>query len=100
MIKALGNPTIQKVALYGGGALMIYVLLRGFRGIGKDIGGGAVDLVGGALEGAYNALPESVQSTVENRPTTAVDGIKQGYEFYSNLPFTLGWWQKQVSSFF
>jgi len=86
--KAIGNPTVQKVALYGGGALLLYVFIRGFSGVGKDIGSGAVNLVGGALEGAYEALPDPL------KPKTAAAVVKSDSvgELLENLakvnPFT------------
>lgn len=55
---AINNPVLVGGVLIGGG-LLIWLTMRGAKGMGADIGGGAVNLAVGAVQGAGNAVVDN-----------------------------------------
>lgn len=55
---ATNNPVLVGGVLIGAG-LLAWLALRGAKGMGKDIGGGAVNLAVGVVSGAGNAIVDN-----------------------------------------
>lgn len=89
-LKAIPAP----VLIAGGGAalVLLYLKVNGAGNVGEQIGGGAVDLVGGVIRGAVNALPEEIRPTSDKniayRGVNAIGGAISG----EGSAWTLGGW--------
>jgi hypothetical protein len=46
--------------LYGGGALVLFIMIKGWSGAGEAAGGAVVDLVTGVLKGTANGIKNLV----------------------------------------
>lgn len=87
--------SIPAPVLVAGGAaalVLLYLRLNGAAKTGEQIGGGAVDLVGGVIRGAVNALPEEIRPTSDQnliyRGVNAIGGAVSG----EGSAWTLGGW--------
>lgn len=87
--------SIQAPVLIAGGAaalVLLYLKLNGAGSVGQQIGGGAVDLVGGVVRGVVEALPEEIRPTSDRnliyRGVNAVGGTVSG----EGSAWTLGGW--------
>lgn len=96
-MKTFKFPAIPPAALpyvLGGGLVLgalLWFTLKGAKGAGRSLGGGAVDFVGGLLSGANDALPEEIRPTSDQnlayRSVNAVGGTLTGQS-----DFSLGSW--------
>ncbi len=84
----------EKYAFYILGGAALYIMVRGASGAGQDVGKAAVGVVigvvegaAGAINGAYNALPETV------KPSSGKNVIYQGVnKVVPGKNQTLGTW--------
>jgi hypothetical protein len=58
-----GIPPAYLVGAGLAGLVVLVLTLKGAKGAGQAVGGGVVDLVGGVLGGANDALPEAIRPT-------------------------------------
>lgn len=87
---------IPPVYLVAGGLValaLVWAASKGAKGTGQAIGGGVVDLVGGVLGGAVDALPDGINPTssgnVVNGAVSIVGGAATGQDARD---FSLGAW--------
>ena len=93
----IANMAKQDVLI--GAAVLIgaYLLLRNAKSVGSTIGGGAVDLVSGVLQGIDAALPEPIRPSSDQnviyRGINAAGGAVTG----QGESWTLGGWIYDVT---
>ncbi len=92
-VKALESIPGPVLVVGGAAALvLLYLKANGAGNVGQQIGGGAVDLVGGVVRGVVEALPEEIRPTSDQnliyRGVNAVGGAVSG----EGSAWTLGGW--------
>lgn len=99
-MKAIKLPKIPPEYLVVGGvaaALLLWINLRGAKGVGQDIGGATVDLIGGVLTGVDQALPEPIRPSSTNNVVYGSINTVGGAVSGQGSAWTLGGWLYDIT---